>query len=215
MGEKLNNSKKICAAAAALFLCLTQVYAQKAGTVTENTQVQQQETQPVDENTITIQTPDAPRGGTSKAATVWLFIRMILVLAVVIACIYAVVYFMKRSMKNGNNSDQFLRDVSSITLAQGKSVHIVSLLDNKAYIIGVSDNSVNLIGEVTDKELIDAMNLNADKKENVKKPRNFSDVLSIFMPGGPKEKNGSVFSGEGDKAADLLKQQRDRINPEK
>jgi len=166
----------------------------------------------VDESTLPINTPANTPSAASRGATVWLFVRMILVLAVVIACIYGVLWFMKRNTGTAKNTDQFLRVVSSVTLSPGKSVQIVSLLDEKAYIIGVTDSAVNLIGEVTDKETIDAMNLYADRQSGTKKPRNFTDILSIFMP-GQKEKNGNVFSGTGDKAAELLKQQRDRLNP--
>lgn len=187
---------------------------QAAAGITENTKVQQtQQTESaVDETTLPINTPENGQSGTSRGTTVWLFVRMILVLALVIACIYGVLWLMKRNTGRVNNTDQFLRVVSSVTLSPGKSVQIVSLLDEKAYIIGVTDNAVNLIGEVTDKETIDAMNLYADKRADVKKPRNFNDILSIFMPNGPKEKNGNVFSNAGERAAGLLKQQHDRLN---
>jgi flagellar protein FliO/FliZ len=187
---------------------------QAAAGITENTKVQQtQQTESaVDETTLPINTPENGQSGTSRGTTVWLFVRMILVLALVIACIYGVLWLMKRNTGRVNNTDQFLRVVSSVTLSPGKSVQIVSLLDEKAYIIGVTDNAVNLIGEVTDKETIDAMNLYADKRADVKKPRNFNDILSIFMPNGPKEKNVNVFSNAGERAAGLLKQQHDRLN---
>jgi len=213
----LNYSRKICTVCAVFFLFISCFYAQTAAGISESTEVTQpQETDAVvDESTLPIRTSSAQPSDTSHGATVWLFIRMILVLAVVIACIYGVLWLMKRNTGRINNTDQFLRVVSSVTLSPGKSVQIVSLLDEKAYIIGVTDNAVNLIGEVTDKETIDAMNLYADKQTNTRKPRNFNDILSIFMPNGPKEKSGNIFSGTGDKAAGLLKQQRDRLNPGK
>jgi flagellar protein FliO/FliZ len=198
-----------------LIVSIACMYAQNSAPITENTKVQQtqQNDTRVDESSLPINTTAAPVQETTKAATAWVFIRMILVLALVIVCIYGVIWLMKRNMNKGNNSDQFLRVVSSVTLSPGKSVQIVSLLDEKAYIIGVTDNSVNLIGEVTNKETIDAMNLYADRQTNTKKPRNFNDILSIFMPNGPKEKGGNAFGGAGDKVADLLKKQRDRLNP--
>lgn len=211
----MNCSKKLCTAFAVLVLCTTCMFAQTSAEITENTKVQQtQQTESaVDETTLPINTAENPQLGASRGATVWLFVRMILVLAVVIACIYGVLWLMKRNTGRVNNTDQFLRVVSSVTLSPGKSVQIVSLLDEKAYIIGVTDNAVNLIGEVTDRETIDAMNLYADKQANTKKPRNFNDILSIFMPNGPKEKNGNIFSNAGEKAAGLLKKQHDRLNP--
>lgn len=149
----------------------------------------------------------------SVLGTVGIFARMILVLAFVIACIYGFVWFMKRSVTQSNNSDQFLRVVASITLSPGKYVKIVSLLDEKAYLLGVSDNAVNVIAEVENKETISAMNLYADKMAQTNKPKNFEDILNIFMPGGPKggalRGRGSAFGGED--AADVLRQMRSTV----
>lgn len=148
---------------------------------------------------------------TPRFSTFWAIFRMIIVLAIVVACIYAVMWFMKKSMKiETKNDDPFLRKVSSIDLAVGKSVQIVTLLDN-AYILGVSDNAVNLIAKVDDDELVDAMNLYADENQQVKKPRNFADILDIFMPNGPREKK-SVLSDSKTKIAELLQKQRERLN---
>ena len=194
---------------------------------TEDTRIERTESAAVDESSLPIADPVLSSAAAERpASTLWLFIRMILVLAVVVACVYAVVYLMKRSMnKDVGDGDQFLRVVSSVSIAPGKSVHVVSLLADKAYLIGVTDNAVNLIGEVTDKggrlpekgmekETNQGMNLYADTRQNVKRPRNFGDILSIFMPQGTK-KGESVFSGDGDKARDMLRTQRRRLDSEK
>lgn len=153
------------------------------------------------------------RNSSSALSTIGLFVRMILVLAFVIALIYGFVWFMKKSIVRSNNADQFLRVVSSVTLSPGKSVQIVSLLDEKAYMLGVSDNSVNLIAEIEDKETISAMNLYADKTAETNKPKSFEDILNIFMPGGPK---GGALSGKGaalnsEDAADMLRRTREEF----
>ncbi|MGI0529812.1 flagellar biosynthetic protein FliO [Treponema socranskii] len=207
---------KLLKTAAFSFLLLAvslSLYAQTQ--VTEDTRIERTESAVVDESSLPIADPALSPSATERpSSTLWLFIRMILVLAVVVACVYAVVYLMKRSMnKDVGEGDQFLRVVSSVSLAPGKSVHVVSLLDDKAYLIGVTDNAVNLIGEVTDKETIHAMNLYADTRQNVRRPRNFGDILSIFMPQGTK-KDESVFSGDGDKARDMLRAQRSRLDSE-
>lgn len=147
----------------------------------------------------------------SRFGTFFLFLRMLIVLALVVACIYGVMWLMKKSMRvEPVTDDPFLRKVSSVDLAVGKSVQVVTLLD-RAYIVGVADGSVSLIGTVDDKELVDAMNLYADEHQNVKKPRSFSDILDIFMPNGPKDKGG-VLSGAQSNVSALLKKQRDRLN---
>jgi flagellar protein FliO/FliZ len=111
--------------------------------------------------------------------TAWLFVRMILVLLVVIGCIYAVFYFVKKTTNPTNETDAFLKKVASITLSQGKSVQVVTL-QNHCYILGVSDSSVQLISELDDKDLIDAMNLEADK-ESSGSVKDFASLLASAM----------------------------------
>ena len=120
-----------------------------------------------------------------------------------------VLWLFKRSMRTQESDDPFLRLVSSVQLGNGKSAQIITLVD-RAYIVGVAENSVNLIAEVTDKELVDAMNLYSDEHKNVKKPRSFADILDIFMPGGPRDKGG-VFNSSQNKLSDMLERQRERI----
>lgn len=123
-----------------------------------------------------------------QPSTAWTFIKMILFLCLVVAAIYAVMWFFKKKLNNTKSDDNFLRRVSSLNIGPGKSVEIVTLLDN-AYILGVTDSNINVIDQIEDKELIEALNLNFDKNQNVKKPMNFADVLDIFMPNGPRNKN--------------------------
>ena len=200
-------SKKACAfLLGALFLVFSgyaQVSAEK--TVPLLTENSAEESFPSDdasaENAIPFgETADGQQERSSRFGTFFLFLRMIIVLGIVVACIYAVMWFMKKSIRGDSAADDpFLRKVSSVDLAVGKSVQVVTLLDH-AYIVGVSD-----------KELVDAMNLYADEHQNVKKPRTFSDILDIFMPNGPKD-NGGILSGTQAKVSELLKRQHDRLN---
>lgn len=133
-----------------------------------------------DQSTIMLPAPVQPTGQGAPSA-VWLFIRMVLVLALVVALMYAVLRFMRKGTAATDTDDPFLRRVAGLSLGQGKSVQVVTLLDH-AYLVGISDSAINLIGEVHDKELVDSMNLYADKNTATKKPRSFSDVLELFMP---------------------------------
>ncbi len=165
----------------------------------------------IDENTLVIKnTTDTNKKDTAFSG-IGLFIRMVLVLALVILCIYIVVVFLKKGMTPKAQYDPFLRKVSSIPVSSNSSVQIISLLDH-AYIIGVAENNISLLSEVKDKELIDAMNLYADKNQKTSKPKSFSDILDIFMPNGPHEQESSVFSETSKNASNLLKKQHDRLN---
>lgn len=141
-----------------------------------------------------------------QPSTAWTFIKMILFLCLVVAAIYAVMWFFKKKLNNTKSDDNFLRRVSSLNIGPGKSVEIVTLLDN-AYILGVTDSNINVIDQIEDKELIEALNLNFDKNQNVKKPMNFADVLDIFMPNGPRNKN--IYEDEERKLNNLSRKNKE------
>ena len=141
-----------------------------------------------------------------QPSTAWTFIKMILFLCLVVAAIYAVMWFFKKKVNNTKSDDNFLRRVSSLNIGPGKSVEIITLLDN-AYILGVTDSNINVIDQIEDKELIEALNLNFDKNQNVKKPMNFADVLDIFMPNGPRNKN--IYEDEERKVNNLSRKNKE------
>ena len=144
---------------------------------------------------------------------IWIFIRMVLVLALVVAVIYLIFRLLKNNGIVPSEDDQFLRRISYLPIGNNKSVQIISLIDH-AYILGVSDNNINLISEINDKELIDAMNLYSDKKATASKPRNFADILDLFMP---RKKDSSAplnaFNNESsERILTSLKNQKERLN---
>lgn len=140
-----------------------------------------------------------------KTSTVWTIVKVLFFLIIVCAAIYFVMRFFKNKSNVSKSDDDFMRRVSTLMLAPGKSVEIVTLLD-KAYLLGVTDGGINLISEITDKELIDALNINFDRKQNVSKPMNFSEVLDMFTR---KNKNagseGNPLSGESEKSTGSAK----------
>ena len=145
-------------------------------------------------------------------STFGLFVRMVFALALVLAIAYIAMRLLKRSSKLSNSDDPFLRHVSHLSLSASRSVDVVTILDH-AYILGVSDNAVNLVGEITDKELVNSMNLYADKNDNTKRPRSFNDILSIFMPNPNRNgQNENVYGSSAWNASELLRRQRERLN---
>lgn len=157
-------------------------------------------------------------GNARSTGSGWIFFRMFLVLACVIGLAWWFLRFLKKKNETPEVSDDpFLRRVSSVSLGQGKSVQVVTLL-NKAYILGVGEDSVTLISEVEDNELINSMNLYADKHENNPRPKTFEEVLEIFMP---RKKNAqgnstkvSAYDGSTKKILDALKLKRPKTGDE-
>ncbi len=112
------------------------------------------------------------------SSTLWLFVRMIFALIIVVALIYGVTFLLKKGLVSKESENPFLKRAATLTLAPGKTVQVVTLID-KAWVVGVSDAGINLIGELTDKDLIDQMVLEAEK-EPLSKARDFSSILSSF-----------------------------------
>ena len=87
------------------------------------------------------------------ASTIGVFVRMIIVLIVVVLLIYAFFWFVKRKTNNNlKTDDDYLRRVAYLNIAPGKTVEVITLID-KAYLIGVTEDNINLLGEIDDKEL--------------------------------------------------------------
>ncbi len=124
-------------------------------------------------------------------STIGMFVRMIIVLIIVVGLIYGVLWFIKKKTNVVKTDDEYLRRAAYINIAPGKTVEVITLID-KAYLIGVTEDSITMLGEIHDDELIKAMNLSADKKNNTKKPATFADVLDMFLVKRGPQKN--VFS---------------------
>ncbi|MBQ0039625.1 MAG: flagellar biosynthetic protein FliO [Treponema sp.] len=176
------------------------------------TKSQIEESQFTFDSDVNEQSSAAPR----QVSGFWAFVRMIIVLAIVIGVIYFIFRLMKKSIAPGAENDPFLRKVAGITLSPGKSVQVVTLID-KAYLVGVSENSVNLISEIDDKELINAMNLHSDKTTNQFKAKSFAEVLEMFMgkkvqpennESKKEKKSAGVFDSSTQNLIDALKNRR-------
>ena len=141
-------------------------------------------------------TPTNNNSNNTLWSTISPFVNMILVLIAVIACIYGIVWLLKKSMRPGAENDPYLKKTASITLSPGKSVQIVTLQD-KAYLLGVSDSSITLISEIEDKELIDAMNLNTPVAG--KKPASFASLLASL-------------TGSAKRTESFLRSKREKFN---
>ena len=145
-----------------------------------------------------------------KPSTVLTFVRMIVALIIVVTLIYGVLWFVKKKTNVVKTDDEYLRRAAYINIAPGKTIEVITLID-KAYLIGVTEDSITMLGEIDDDELIKAMNLTADKKTNIKKATSFSEVLDMFLIKGNKQKN--IFSDSEKKVEDVLsKTQREGID---
>lgn len=148
--------------------------------------------------------PDATDTGFSEessgGSTAWVFIRMVLVLAVICLLIWFIGKFVKKRMEPGAEPDLYLKKTSQLTLAPGKTIQVVTLRD-RAYVLGISDGGISVIdkidgkGKITeeeaktiDKEIIDDMNLRAG--ENLaSKPQDFASMISALSSSSKRTEN--------------------------
>jgi len=144
--------------------------------------------------------PDNPAVQTSSS--VWPIIRMLLVLALCAAAVYGIVFFLKRSSKQTVSKDPFLKILATASLGLNRYAHIVSV-GSKAWLLGSSDGGVNLIGEVEDKEIIDAMLLEESKKSSEPQGR-FPDFVSVLRRFGLPAQTGAP-------GADDIRKRRERL----
>ena len=102
-----------------------------------------------------------------EVSYVWSFVKMLIVLGIMVALFY---YFFKYVSKKTNinfSSDGISKTLSVIPIAQNKFLQIVDL-GGKILVLGVSDNSINLITEITEKHEIDKIRVSSSTNSQMR-----------------------------------------------
>ncbi|MDR1470687.1 MAG: flagellar biosynthetic protein FliO [Spirochaetaceae bacterium] len=100
----------------------------------------------------------------SAGPSVFALLRVILVLGLVAIAIYGLVFFLKKQSGARIRDDPYLK-VLARTAVTPKAAAVVISVGDKAWLAGVTDEQVSLITEITDKEVVDAMLLDAANRE--------------------------------------------------
>ncbi|MDR3115600.1 MAG: flagellar biosynthetic protein FliO [Treponema sp.] len=106
-------------------------------------------------------TGDIPSG--QGGVSFFVILRLILVLALAAGAIYGVVFFLKRIARSPDQKDPYLKVLAGVHLGSNRFIHVVSL-GSKAWLVGTGEGGVSLIAELSDRETIDAMLLDASRK---------------------------------------------------
>jgi len=115
--------------------------------------------------------------------------RVVLTLAVVAAAIYGFIFLLKKASRGGRASqDPFLKVLATASMGTNRGVYVVSV-GSQAWLVGAAEHGVNLISEIADKEVIDAMLLE-DSRKSAEFPTgrlpDFKSMLRRFgAPGDP------------------------------
>jgi flagellar protein FliO/FliZ len=164
----------------------------------------------VDESRIPLGSA-APAGAAGQPAapvatpgvSTWDFVRMLLILACVIAVIYVLFWLLRKGTGRGRiQENDLIRVLGSRSLAGNRALHLVEVGSN-IYLVGASDGGVELVAEITEKESLDSVRLKAAEQLPAGR-RTFQQTLSeIFRPA---KTPFSVGDGIG-----FLKGQRERL----
>jgi flagellar protein FliO/FliZ len=148
------------------------------------------------------ETPPPGTAALQGPSSIFVILRMILVLVFAAAAIYGVVWFIKRSSRRTDPKDPNLRVLSSVHLGLNRYVHIVSV-GSRAWLLGAADGGVNLITEVEDKDVVNAMLLE-DSQKSAAGPGGALDFKSLLRRFGLAQ-DGSVPQ------ADNIRKRRERL----
>jgi len=165
----------------------------------------------VDETTLALSdSGPAARAATNAAgsSTLSYFLRMIVVLALVLAAIYGIYRLLKRVSKPNVADDSAVKVLASTSLGPGKALHVISL-GSKAYLIGATDSAVSLVAELDDKDFVDSLVLKAALAPSSRQgARDFGELLSGLMG----SRAGRRASGRREpRDGDFLAGQRERL----
>jgi flagellar biosynthetic protein FliO len=100
----------------------------------------------------------------STNTSIFVLLRVVLVLGLVAAAIYGLVFLLKKQSALRVETDPYLKVLARTALTPKTAAVVVSVGD-KAWLAGVTDEQVALITEITDKEVVDAMLLDAANRE--------------------------------------------------
>jgi flagellar protein FliO/FliZ len=144
----------------------------------------------------------APLSMQNSGSSIWTVIKMILVLALAATAIYGIVFLVKRSSRQTAADDPFLKILASSHLGFNRYVHVASV-GSKAWLLGASEGGVNLISEIDDKDVINAMLLEDSRKSSEVQSR-FPDFLTLLRKlGAPLQSRSS--------GVDEIRKRRERL----
>lgn len=165
-----------------------------------------------DENTLTITdaggTPANPAPTPATDVTVWDFLRMFVILALVIGMIVGFLWFMKRLSGQGPGSDSPIKVLHTHALGGSKSLQVVDV-GGQILLLGTGDGPPQLVKDLTGTEAADAFRLAASQGLATAGKAGFGDLLGTLM--GVKPKIRPDVAQPVEKSSDFLKKQRERL----
>lgn len=152
-----------------------------------------------------------PVSAPAVGVSAWDFIRMLLILAAVVASIYGFFFLLRKAAGREVRSSGLIRVIGSQTLSGNRAVHLVRV-GNQAFLVGSGDSAVGLIAEITDRETLDEIALEQSSSGPVEH-RTFQELFTgLFSKGAVKPGAGAAGSGGMvDGSVEYMKRQQERL----
>lgn len=97
-----------------------------------------------------------------EESATWMFIKMLLVLGIFAGGFYYFYRFVTKRAGGSVFGGEAIKVLSAVSLGQNKFLQVVDLA-GKVLVVGVSDNAINLITEITEKDQIDRIRILATR----------------------------------------------------
>ena len=147
-------------------------------------------------------------------SSIWTYVSVVLVLALIVAGIYVLFYFMKKASAVRYGDSDEIRIVSTKALSNTRQLFIVEI-GNEFSLVGSGENGVTHLKEITDPETIDRLRLVSAEQPKSGRGK-FQDILSGLFAGAKQNtqessniSNTSTVDTQTSKT--FLKRQQDRL----
>jgi len=159
----------------------------------------------VDESAIILGEP-AVASTQSSGSSIFIVLRMVLVLALAALAIYGVVFFIKRLARPQESRDPYLKVLARAPLSSDTFAAVLSV-GHKAWLVAGGSGGVNLISEIEEGESLETMLLDEERKmaEAGNRPR--LDFRSLISKLGTPNRQGRDLVSH----AERLRKQRERL----
>lgn len=160
----------------------------------------------VEQNENISSTPKVPKPLAERDYNINLFTliaKAIFSLLIITGLIYFTLRFFLKSQRWMTKQHHFIQIIATQPLAPNKYIHLIEI-GNKLLVLGVSEQSINLLTEIVDKEVIDFIKTQASSQEE-KTPLSFIQHLKERLRGQ------EIPQTSYEEKLKFLNQQRERL----
>jgi len=165
-----------------------------------------------DEKTLTINdggtTANAAAPAPAADVTVWDFLKMFVILALVIGMIVGFLWFMRKLSGQGPASEAPIQVLHTHTLGGNRNLQVVDVA-GQILLLGSGDGPPRLVKDLTGTEAADTFRLAASRGKPAGTKLGFGELLGSLM--GVKPKIRPDVAEPVENSSDFLKKQRERL----